>query len=221
MISIETNKELDQKVYDDFRDFSIGGVDFGKIIRNDHPLINLENSNDYINNFYSDHAEEIDRSVAELKKALKEKDGYLKQYIRDIFGDSSLDKKYTGYLSIFNCNSRYLENRTFQIFYKKDLLSKQEVCFHEVLHFQFFDYCDGQLRIETSGLDKNSGVLWELSEILNVILMNEPEFRSFFNREEKLFYPALKSKLEIAKRIWTDSGRNIDLLVKNYLKQKI
>ena len=218
MISIETNKDLDIEAYSDFKDFSIGGVDFGKIIRNDHPLINSENSGDYIDSFYSNHSDDIDHSMIELRNALKDKEGNFKKYIQNIFGDSALGKSYTGYLSIFNCNPRYLENRKFQIFYKKDLLSKLEVCFHEVLHFQFFDYCDNQLRVETSSLDKNSGVLWELSEILNVILMNEPKFRLFFDREERLFYPALKNKLEIVNNIWLDSGRDINKLVKNYLK---
>jgi hypothetical protein len=220
MASIQSNKILDYTTFEDLRNFSIGGVDFGKIIREDHPAITLENYKDYVDRYYSDHAEEIEISLKELNAALEEKENGFGNFIKKNFGDSALTKKYTGYLSIFNCNPRFLENRTFQIYYKKDLLSKLEVCFHEALHFQFFDYCDKKLKKETAGLDKNSGVLWELSEVLNVILMNEQDFRKFFDREETLFYPHLKDNLNKAKGIWHAGEHKIDQFIKMYLGLK-
>lgn len=116
---------------------------------------------------------------------------------------------YTGFISIFNCNPRYFETKSFQIFYQKTVLEKLEVAFHESLHFTFFEYYDKFIEIKSKKLDYNSGKLWELSEIFNVIILNQKEFRDILEREEKLFYPELANKLIIIKNIWNENHGNI------------
>jgi hypothetical protein len=217
MISIKLNKELDCEVYGDFRNFSIGGVDFGKMIREDHPSITPNKHKEYIEGYYRIHSEEISNSLIEINSALRSKEFDFNNFVKFFFGSLSINNEYSGYLSIFNCNPRYLDKKIFQIYFKKDLSSKLEVCWHESLHFQFFDYCDKYLNKETTCLDKNSGKLWALSEVFNVILMNEPDFRNISDREEKLFYPELKEKLAIAQKTWCDSGKNISEFIKKYL----
>lgn len=217
MISIELNKELDCEVYGDFRNFSIGGVDFGEMIREDHPSITPNNHKEYIDEYYRTNSEGISNSLIEINSALRSNESDFKNFVKKYFWSLSINNEYLGYLSIFNCNPRYLDKKIFQIYFKKDLSSKLEVCWHESLHFQFFDYCDKHLNKETTHLDKNSGKLWALSEVFNVILMNEPDFRKISDRKEKLFYPELKEKLEIAQKIWRDSDKNISEFIKNYL----
>lgn len=116
---------------------------------------------------------------------------------------------YIGFISIFDCNPRYFETKSFQIFYKKTNLEKLEVVFHECLHFAFFEYYDKFFKIKTEKLNKNSGKLWELSEIFNVIILNQKEFRDILKREEKLFYPDLKDKLITVKKIWNENHDNM------------
>ena len=217
MISVKLNKELDSTTYSDFRNFSIGGIDFGQKIHEDHPLISIKNYKRYIDEFYHEHADGMSRSLTEINFALYEKEDDFKTFIKKYFGSLSTNNNGVGYLSIFNCNPRFLKKKSFQIYYKKSLLLKLGVCFHETLHFQFFDYCDKYLSKETCKLDKNSGKLWELSEIFNVILMNESCFKKILDKEEKLFYPDLREKLTIAKDIWTTSNHDIKQFIKKYL----
>lgn len=104
-------------------------------------------------------------------------------------------ENYTCYLSIFNCNPRYLENKSFQVYYKRSHNMRKEVVAHELTHFAFYDFCHG-LGIK----DENN--LWELSEIFNVIFLNLPTIQKAIGAEELLFYPNLKDKLEKIKQIW-------------------
>lgn len=83
----------------------------------------------------------------------------------------------------------------------------------------FFDYCDSFLKEETKDLDKNKGVLWELSEIFNVIVLNLPQFREILQGEECLFYSDLKEKLKIANSLWLDSRGDIKNFITSYLKK--
>ena len=94
-----------------------------------------------------------------------------------------------------------------------------EVAFHETLHFAFFDYLDKNFSEQTKKLSKNSGILWEMSEIFNVIILNLSPFREILGMEELLFYPELKEKLDKAKEIWSLNNGNISMFVRDYLKK--
>ena len=215
MINIKLNKELDYEVYIDFKDFKVAGVDFGEKIKTDHPGINEDNYQQYIDNYYSTNKDLLEGKLREINGYLTEDQVLFFTELKKIFDLDFSRNDYTGYLSIFNCNPRYVENGTFQIFYKKDLLDKTEVAFHESLHFAFFTYCD-QLE-GCNGLNKNNGPLWELSEIFNVIVLNLPQFQDILKRPEQLFYPSLKGKLEKARDLWAKNKGRLDIFIKKSL----
>ena len=48
MISIELNKKLDYETYKNYWDLSVSGANFSALIKKDHPLITIENSQRYI-----------------------------------------------------------------------------------------------------------------------------------------------------------------------------
>jgi len=98
-------------------------------------------------------------------------------------------------LSIFDCNPRYLEIKSFQVYYKRSRDMRKEVVVHELTHFAFYDFCN------TIGI-KDSDALWELSEIFNVIFLNLTSIQKAIGAEELLFYLDLKNKLEAIKQIW-------------------
>jgi hypothetical protein len=216
MIKISLNKELDYEVYTDFWDFSMAGANFGEKIKKDHPNINLENYKKYIDDFYVKNQSELLEKQNEINKLLISKQNNFITELKNIFDIDFSNKTYNGYLSIFNCNPRYLDTETFQIYFKKDLLDMLEVAFHESLHFSFFEYLSKHFSEKIQKFDKNSGILWELSEIINVIILNLPPFIKILEREEMLFYPELKEKLDKAKKIWV-SSKNIKDFINTYL----
>lgn len=217
MIKIELNKELDCEVYKDFHNLSVAGADFGRKIIEDHPNLNLENYKKYIDDFYLANQAELAKKQEQINQLLAEKQDQFFSALKDLFNTDFSSDIYQGYLSIFNCNPRYPETKTFQIYYKKDLPHMLEVAFHESLHFAFFDYLDKNFPGQVKDSDRNSGALWELSETFNVIVLNLPQFQAILKQPEQLFYPGLKEKLEKAQAIWLKNEGDLEKFVKESL----
>lgn len=211
MIDTQINKKLDYEMYVNFCHFKTAGVDFGTIIRKEHPLITALNYREYIDDFYLDNDVVLRGACDELMTAVTEKQAAFFAALYGLFGIDFQSNPYKGFISIFNCNPRFVESGTFQIFYKKSLADKLEVVSHEVTHLAFFEYCKINLKNgigdKTAKLNTDSGPLWKLSEIFNVLAMNEPEFQQILGREEKLFYPDLKEKYKMVQKIWEGKER--------------
>jgi len=216
MITVKLNKELDYEVYDDFKAFEMSGANFAEAIKKDHSNIHEDNYLQYIDDFYKTNSDLLEKSCQEINDYLSQNQEAFFAKMNELFGLDFFTDEYLGYISIFNCNPRYVENKTFQIFYKKDLLDKAEVAFHESLHFAFFDFCDLFVD-ETRNLDKNNGPLWELSEIFNVIILNLPQFQTILKRPEQLFYPGLKEKFKQVQPIWLVNEGNL----KNFIAESL
>ncbi|MCX6787255.1 MAG: hypothetical protein NTY93_01880 [Candidatus Kaiserbacteria bacterium] len=193
---IELNKQLDKDVYQSFRDAVVGGADFGKKIRDEHPDITKENYSEYIDTFYAGNSEKLENARKDTELCFEEIKDALFLELQKYFGKDYSEENYTCYLSIFNCNPRYLETKSFQVYYQRSHTMRKEVIAHELTHFTFYDFCH-ELGIE------DGKELWELSEIFNAIFLNLPPLQSTIGAEELLFYPNLKDKLEEIKQIWT------------------
>ncbi len=194
-MEIELNKKLDKEVYLAFCDAVIGGADFGKKIRDDHPNIKKENHVEYIDDFYIAKKDELEKVLEDTGNCFNEIKEPLFFELKKYFGKDYSKENYTCYLSIFNCNPRYLETKSFQVYYKRSYDMRKEVIAHELTHFAFYDFC------EKLGI-RNDDKLWELSEIFNVIFLNLPSIQKAIGAEELLFYPDLKGKLQEIKNIW-------------------
>lgn len=217
MINIVFDKELDKEVYLDFADFSVAGADFGARIRCDHPDITRKNHNTYINEFYSANQQALQQAADELRNKLNDTQSAFFSATKNIFNTDYSDIKSTGSLSIFDCNPRYPEKNLFQVYYKRDVLGKMEVSYHETLHFMFFRFCSEQCADAIRGRDPNRGAYWELSELFNVIILNQKAFRDILKQEEFLFYPNLSTKLASLQDIWeTSNGSVKDFVGKSF-----
>jgi len=192
---IELNKQLDKEVYIAFCEAVVGGADFGKKIRDDHPNITKENYTQYIDDFYVANNDTLENSLKDTKLCFDEVRDPLFSELQKYFGKDYSKESYTCYLSIFDCNPRYLETKSFQVYYKRSHDMRKEVIVHELTHFAFYDFCRG-LEI------KDGNNLWELSEIFNVIFLNITSIQKAIEAEELLFYPDLENKLEEIKQIW-------------------
>lgn len=203
MINIILDKELDKEVFKDFWGFSTEGADFGERgIKRIHPTITESGADEYIDTYYNGHAEKLEDARQELQDALN---GTAVEYfdaVSKVFGVSYSDIQYTGSLSIFDCNPRYVDDKKFQVFYKRDLLGKLEVAYHEVLHFAFFEHARRTCLQMVDGFDANGGSYWALSEIFNVIILNRPDFQNILKREEQMFYPMLRHFVDPVRNLY-------------------
>lgn len=214
MITIGINQNLDKEVYLDFADFAVAGMDFGARIRRDHPTVTRENYEQYITDFYKKNDTLLQSAVAELQSHLDQTQAEFFAAAQAVYQKDYSNQVFTGALSIFDCNPRYPERNLFQVYSQRDLLGKGEVAFHEVMHFLFFHYCAEHCADVIAGYDQNSGPYWELSEIWNVIILNEPAFQNILKREEHMFYPHLEAALPQARKIWTESRSVREWVVK-------
>lgn len=209
-MKIELNKQLDKEVYIAFRDAVVDGADFGKKIRDEHPDITKENYSGYIDDFYKMHSSELEDVRKDTELCFDEIKETLFSELQKYFGKDYREENYACYLSIFDCNPRYLESKSFQAYYQRSHNMRKEVVAHELTHFAFYDFC---LSI---GIE-DSKQLWELSEIFNVIFLNLPPLQSAIGAEELLFYPELKNKLEEIKQIWTKHPDAKDFIESSFL----
>lgn len=214
-MKIELNKQLDKEVYLAFCEAIVGGADFGKKIKDNHPNITKENYIEYIDDFYVKNSDELGSVLKDTELCFGEIKDSLFFELEKYFDKDYSKEDYICYLSIFNCNPRYLENKSFQVYYRRSHDMRKEVIAHEITHFAFYDFCDNL------GI-KNDNYLWELSEIFNVIFLNFPSIQKAIGAEELLFYPDLKDKSERVKEIWTKE-KSIERFIKSsleYLKSK-
>ena len=131
------------------------------------------------------------------------------QAVAKIFKNHPWPKgKYIGYLSIINCNPRFIKDKTFQVFYfhPEGVVS---VTAHELLHFIFYDYCLKKHSKIFKKLNTDDGIFWNLAEIFNAVVLSQPEFVKIHKIKNQKNYPAHKKYILILKRVWTKE-RNIN-----------
>ncbi|HBB56546.1 TPA: hypothetical protein DEW47_00635 [Patescibacteria group bacterium] len=217
MIKITLDKNLDKETFLNFFELKAGGVDFGEKIIKSHPTVSKDNYQEYINDYYDKNKEELTKSLLEINDLAQQRQVDFFNAVKDIFKQDFSSKEYCGTLSIFDCNPRYLDKNVFQVYYKRSNQDKLRVIFHEVIHFIFFDYCRANLGGIVNGMDQNQGKYWDLSEIFNVIILNQLAFQKIIKKQEKIFYPKHKEIYSIIEKKWQESDGNMEKFIKESL----
>jgi hypothetical protein len=223
-IKFELNKELDKHVIWDFLGLDkppVGGIDFAESIFRDHPYLMILKENnksdeenwkvicDYVDDFYERNIEDLNTSLEAIQKEWRKDESDFFDYISCIFKDPEVSEgEYAGYLSIINCNPRFLHNKTFQVFYKHKSGTNYVIA-HEVLHFFFYDYANKRHSKMFAGLDENTGIYWDLAELFDVVAMSASDFMSNRYFENIHPYPEHAKYLDVVRSIW-DKGHDID-----------
>ncbi|MCX6783467.1 MAG: hypothetical protein NT141_00080 [candidate division WWE3 bacterium] len=169
-----------------------------------------EKIKEYVDSYYTDHDQEI---KAVLEKTQTKWDEIYKEFYQAV--DRLFDRhpwpkgEYLGFASIFDCNPRFLGNKTFQFFY-----NHQEgtiyVAAHEMLHFMFFDYAFKHFPKLTED------DLWDLSEIFNVIILSRPEFVAITGNSSPRAYRDHLKDIQKYTNLWKNS-KDVKGLIKSAL----
>jgi hypothetical protein len=134
---------------------------------------------------------------------------------RNLFNEQPWPQgSYVGFLSIFNCNPRFLDQKTFQCFYRhqEGLLY---VSAHEMLHFMFYSYIENH---ENLVKDVKESVIWKLSEIFNVVILGLPEFVDITNNPKPKPYPKHKELIPEFTKLWNDK-KQVDSFIENAIEK--
>jgi len=207
-IIFSLNKKLDKKVCLEFLSVKAGGIDFGKGIIKTHPKLSGILNNEppvrrriiesFVNNYYQDHQKEMQ---AVLLRTITNWDKINQKFyekVETIFEGYPWSKDpYAGYLSIFNINPRFLENKSFQFFYLKSKTEILNTIAHEMLHFMFYDYLEKSI----TPINYPEETVWQLSELFNTLILSQDEFKKL-GVGSNICYPELLKYLPEIKELW-------------------
>lgn len=219
-IKFKLNKSLDIKMAEAFFGFKYGGIDFSRGIVNVHPelkiLKNIGNKlkrkkiiKAHFDNFYKKHNTYLNKRMIEFNTEWKTVEDKFLNKTDKIFKKHHFPKgKYIGYLSIIDCNPRFLKNREFQIFYFHPQGARYVVT-HELLHFIFYDYAIKKFPKIFKKLDTERGIFWDLAEIFNTIILSTSEFKEIHGQKNAPPYPEHKKYIPQTTAFW-EKTQNID-----------
>jgi len=234
-LKFELNRELDKQMAFIFINKSnkVGGVDFSKSITSIHPelekIIYL-NDNDkkiaieeYFDKYYDNNIKDLENHRLNFRTDWEKIETGLAKQLNKLFKNPiKPDGKWIAYLSIMDCNPRFLDNKTFQIFYKHKN-DGNSITIHEILHFFFYDYAVKNFKDTFENLDKNTGIFWMLAELFNDVVQVLPEFVEIQGDNKIYGYPDHIKYQDYLRKLWSNE-QNIDVWIPKaleYLKENI
>jgi hypothetical protein len=202
-LKFQVDRELDKRICLEFLHHEQAGIDFGAGILKVHPgLRRLSDSSGigqrkrlytYIDRYYEEQRMGLVHSQLRMNRNWRSVSTRFSRAIRQLFQSHPWPKgNYVCYLSIFDCNPRFLGTATFQVFYKKD--NPIDTIAHELMHFMFYHYVKSQFFKQYSRIPGEK--LWELSEIFNAVALDLPQFRELTKEQHKVYYPKHKAFLK-------------------------
>lgn len=125
--------------------------------------------------------------------------------------------EYVAYPTIWGTFPRFLKNKTFTFPYKK--ISNNFVLFvfmHEMMHFIFYDYVVKKYPKIFKKLDTESGIFWDMAEIFNTIILDQPKYKKLHKYKKAYCYPQHKKHIPKLKKNWEKEPDLDKWLIKTY-----
>ena len=218
-----SNKDLDKFMALQFLDEKAAGVDFGKRIIELHPNLEITKEmderqkkiviNKYFDDYYKKNKKSLQSRLLLFKEAWRKKEKDFFKVSESLFNNFSFQEgMYIAYLSIIDCNPRFLESKTFQVFYKKEINDVIYTIAHELLHFIFFDFLNQKLKKESKVLSEEK--IWDLSEIFNVIILKSDLFKGIIDKKAAKPYPDHKKYIDSFEKAYKKSTDTKDFILR-------
>lgn len=220
-VKFKTNIELDIQMTHSFLEWgeSLGGMDFSDSIFGPNPdlrSVNMDNEkevNDYFKRVYSEREEDFKKVLDWNREHWGNVESEFMHKIITLFkGHEFPEGKYIGYLSINNCNPRFLEDKTFQMYYKAKVYNR--TISHELTHFMFYNYTSTIHSKMFRDLDPNTGTYWSLAELFNNVILSLPDFVELLDNYGDGAYPNHENHYEPLVKIWKDT-KDVDEFIIN------
>jgi hypothetical protein len=225
------NEPLDEEMAFAFLGTETGGVDFGAAVLKPHPKLKailsaIENSNDdkvknviteYFTDFYEKNERLLTKLLADAQNKWEESSAKFFKEVALIFGNHNFPVgDYEAYISIINCNPRFLSNKTFQ-FYYEHIAGPVYIACHELLHFVFYDYVFNNLP-QYKDMDPDNSQLWDVAEIFNSVILHTKEFEGIHRHKTVVCYPVHEKYLKYLKGEW-DKDKNLNTFIDKIFKE--
>lgn len=218
-LKVGINKEFDKVMCLKFINRKKAGIDFGAGIIKVHPELTGIDEKDidiqkdmvdkYFNKFYENNQNLLEKTRDKFAKDWNKVGPIFFELCDKYFNKMKWPEgKYIGFLSIISCNPRFLEDKTFQVYWKnkKGFLP---VAIHEMLHFIFYE----SVLTYYPRVNMKSEEIWKISEVFNILILKQPDFIEITGDAEPSAYPDLLELQQRLDPIW-ESSKNIETFLK-------
>ncbi len=165
----------------------------------------------FVNYYYQEHDVDLKQSLKIIEHNWNKVRSHFFKVSDKVFNNYSWpDGKYICFLSIFNCNPRFLDDKTFQIFYRTDV-NTNVIIAHEMLHFIFYDYFEKRENDLYNKLGTDG--IWRLSESFDILALENPIYK-ILNPKVSSHYPELNNLTDLLRNKMTGQ----DFTVSNFIK---
>lgn len=174
----------------------------------------------YVEKYYNSHEQEINSAIEKMKSDWESVFPRFYPEVKKLFAETNESLyewpkgNYVCKLSIFNCNPRWVETKTFQTFYMKPS-GTNPTCMHEMLHFAFYDYIDRHFAGECKQIGDKA--VWKMSEVFNDVILRQPEFIMLTGRENPGIYAETREELAKNLDLWKES-ESANEFIREYIK---
>lgn len=223
-MQFQLDRALDADIALAFIQMSAGGIDFSNGIIGPHPNLKsaLTEVDDakrrgmidaFVDEYYEKEKDSLELYRSQLETDWGEVSTRFFKAVSDIFsGHEFPDGKYIGYISIFDCNPRFLDDKTFQV-YQRHELGGVFVTAHELLHFIFYDYAKRSLPDLFDGVDTEEGLFWDVAELFNSVILATDPFVEVHGVETASVYPDHKQYMDQLSEEWM-AHHSVDLFIR-------
>ncbi len=157
----------------------------------------------YISEFYSSHADEMEKRSQKIFIYLNESQDDFFRIVDDIFNQRLWPKKeFIGCFSIFDFCPRFLDWGGFQIFLYENRNTQLFTIFHEMLHFIFYDFLQKTFTKKFKNLNTEKGKFWDLAEIFNSVVQDTDNFIKLHGKIKNSGYPKHNNLIIKGKILW-------------------
>jgi hypothetical protein len=169
-----------------------------------------------VEGFYKINGDELQRFIATARESWDSISPLFFDTVSMLFHQHPWPKgEYIGYASMFDCNPRFLDTKTFQVYYKHRAGSNY-VTAHELLHFMFYDYAVKKHADLFEGKSTETGIFWDVAEVFNAVLLHSPLLLPIHNIEEPIVYPEHKNWVEHMKEAWNNNSDIDSFIIRAY-----
>ncbi len=220
-LKVGINKEFDKIMCLKFLNKQKAGIDFGAgIIKVHTGLQGIENKplddqekqiSNYFEEFYQSNIIELEKTRDKFTDDWNKIESDFFKLCNKYFGNLSWPEgRYIGFLSIISCNPRFLDEKTFQVYWKNKK-GFVPVAVHEMLHFLFYHI----LLVNFPSVDVNNEEVWKLSEIFNILILKQPDFVEVTNDPNPSQYPDLLGLQNKLDPVWQETKNANSFLQKS------
>ncbi len=169
----------------------------------------------YIADAYRKDRVSAKRNMARYARDWRKKEKVFFAMTDALFGDFPWPKgAYAAYATIWGMFPRFLDDKTFQVPMKyRAARAIPVIVAHEMLHFRFYAYIEA--RSPRYRDPERNLLLWHISEIFNIIVINSPEWQKVFS-SRNLPYPEHRAIIAaLRKRYPHATSFDLDRLIRD------